>query len=65
MASTDIAPANTNEADLLATLRRYWGYGAFRPLQERVVRSLLGGTRQLRGDADRRRKVALLPACRR
>ena len=43
MASTDIAPANTNEADLLATLRRYWGYGAFRPLQERVVSSLLGG----------------------
>src|SRR5579872_5070819 len=29
--------------DLLATLRRYWGYGAFRPLQERIVSSLLGG----------------------
>jgi len=43
MASTDIAAANTNQADLLATLRRYWGYGAFRPLQERVVSSLLGG----------------------
>jgi ATP-dependent DNA helicase RecQ len=43
MAATDIAPANTKEADLLATLRRYWGYGAFRPLQERVVSSLLGG----------------------
>ncbi len=43
MASTDIAPANTNEADLLATLRRYWGYDAFRPLQERIVSSLLGG----------------------
>jgi len=24
-------------------LRRYWGYSAFRPLQERIVRSLLGG----------------------
>src|SRR5450759_4080831 len=31
------------EPDLLAPLRRYWGYDAFRPLQERIVRSLLGG----------------------
>ena len=31
------------EPDLLAPLRRYWGYEAFRPLQERIVRSLLGG----------------------
>ena len=31
------------ELDLLAPLRRYWGYDAFRPLQERIVRSLLGG----------------------
>src|ERR1700681_973202 len=31
------------EPDLLTPLRRYWGYDAFRPLQERVVRSLLGG----------------------
>jgi ATP-dependent DNA helicase RecQ len=31
------------EADLLAPLRRYWGYGTFRPLQERIVRSLLAG----------------------
>jgi ATP-dependent DNA helicase RecQ len=29
--------------DLLEALRRYWGYSAFRPLQERIVRSLLGG----------------------
>jgi ATP-dependent DNA helicase RecQ len=29
--------------ELLAPLRRYWGYDAFRPLQERIVRSLLGG----------------------
>src|SRR5579862_8435534 len=29
--------------DLLAPLRRYWGYSEFRPLQERIVRSLLGG----------------------
>jgi ATP-dependent DNA helicase RecQ len=33
----------TSEADLLAPLRRYWGYSAFRPLQERIVRSLLAG----------------------
>ena len=33
----------TSEADLLTPLRRYWGYGSFRPLQERIVRSLLAG----------------------
>jgi ATP-dependent DNA helicase RecQ len=32
-----------SEAELLAPLRRYWGYDSFRPLQERIVRSLLGG----------------------
>jgi len=31
----------TAEFELLAPLRRYWGYDGFRPLQERVVRSLL------------------------
>jgi ATP-dependent DNA helicase RecQ len=33
----------TSEADLLIPLRRYWGYNSFRPLQERIVRSLLAG----------------------
>ena len=33
----------TREADLLTPLRRYWGYSSFRPLQERIVRSLLAG----------------------
>jgi ATP-dependent DNA helicase RecQ len=33
----------TQEADLLAPLRSYWGYSSFRPLQERIVRSLLAG----------------------
>ena len=33
----------TPEVDLLTPLRRYWGYSTFRPLQERVVRSLLAG----------------------
>jgi ATP-dependent DNA helicase RecQ len=32
-----------HEADLLTPLRRYWGYSTFRPLQERIVRSLLAG----------------------
>jgi len=31
------------DADLLIPLRRYWGYSSFRPLQERIVRSLLAG----------------------
>ena len=29
--------------DLYAALKRYWGYDTFRPLQERIVGSLLGG----------------------
>src|SRR5436190_15267024 len=33
----------TSEADLISPLRRYWGYSSFRPLQERIVRSLLAG----------------------
>ncbi len=33
----------TPEADLQTPLRRYWGYSSFRPLQERIVRSLLAG----------------------
>jgi ATP-dependent DNA helicase RecQ len=33
----------TSEDDLLIPLRRYWGYSSFRPLQERIVRSLLAG----------------------
>jgi ATP-dependent DNA helicase RecQ len=30
-------------SELLGALRRYWGYDSFRPMQERIVRSLLGG----------------------
>src|SRR5215469_8360364 len=33
----------TPEVDLITPLRRYWGYSTFRPLQERIVRSLLAG----------------------
>jgi ATP-dependent DNA helicase RecQ len=33
----------TAEMDLLTPLRRYWGYSSFRPLQERVVKSLVAG----------------------
>jgi ATP-dependent DNA helicase RecQ len=29
--------------ELLAALERYWGYSSFRPMQERIVQSLLGG----------------------
>ena len=44
MTSVEIVPANSNsETELLTTLRRYWGYTAFRPLQESIVGSLLGG----------------------
>src|SRR5246500_2874913 len=32
-----------SEPDLLAALRRYWGYSSFRPLQQRIVQSLLAG----------------------
>ena len=31
------------EVDLLAPLHQYWGYSSFRPLQERIVRSLVAG----------------------
>ena len=33
----------SDSLDLLAPLRRYWGYDSFRPKQEAIVRSLLGG----------------------
>jgi len=31
------------EADLITPLQRYWGYSSFRPLQERIVRTLIAG----------------------
>jgi ATP-dependent DNA helicase RecQ len=37
------AETTTLETDLLTPLRRYWGYSSFRPLQERVVKSLIAG----------------------
>jgi ATP-dependent DNA helicase RecQ len=39
MSAVNVTPGN----DLLDTLRRHWGYDSFRPLQERIVRSLLDG----------------------
>src|SRR5579864_81819 len=36
-------PAVNSEPDLLTALRRFWGYSEFRPLQERIVRSLVAG----------------------
>ena len=32
-----------NAIDLHEPLRRYWGYDEFRPLQERIIRSILAG----------------------
>ncbi len=32
----------SSETDLLSPLLRYWGYDSFRPLQEQIVRSLIG-----------------------
>src|ERR1017187_6534322 len=31
------------DVDLLGPLRQYWGYSSFRPLQERIVHSLVAG----------------------
>lgn len=36
-------PRMIPEADILAALRRYWGFDSFRPLQRDIVRSLLAG----------------------
>ncbi len=39
MSAAEVTPGS----NLLETLRRHWGYDSFRPLQERIVRSLLDG----------------------
>src|SRR6201997_114811 len=41
--SSRILGGMMSEPDLLAALRRYWGYSSFRPLQQRIVQSLLTG----------------------
>jgi ATP-dependent DNA helicase RecQ len=44
MPSASALPAMEYPAsELIGALRRYWGYDSFRPMQERIVRSLLGG----------------------
>ena len=42
-AGEPILAAMPSATELLGALRRYWGYDSFRPMQERIVRSLLGG----------------------
>src|SRR5271155_1030768 len=42
VAETYTAGMGSN-TELFGALRRYWGYESFRPLQEPIVRSLLGG----------------------
>src|SRR6202046_5021379 len=32
-----------SESEIVAALQKYWGYDSFRPLQEKIVRSLLAG----------------------
>ncbi len=39
MSAANVTPGDS----LLGTLRRHWGYDSFRPLQERIVRSLIEG----------------------
>lgn len=39
--ATVYTPHVYSDSDLLSSLRRYWGYDSFRPLQEQIVRSLL------------------------
>lgn len=42
--STGIYTLSMNSGkELYVALRKYWGYDAFRPLQENIVKSLLGG----------------------
>ena len=53
--------SRTTVEDLHSALKRYWGYDSFRPMQERIIQSLMGGARCGCRDADRRRKIALLP----
>ena len=33
----------TSEAKMLDTLRRYWGYDTFRPMQQHAIESVLAG----------------------
>src|SRR5271167_1628889 len=37
------SPTGHLNTELLGALQRYWGYDSFRPMQERIVRSLLAG----------------------
>lgn len=40
----NVAHLNAAVPDLQEALKRYWGYDSFRPMQERIIQSLLGGS---------------------
>ena len=58
------AEANETPAPAPEELLARFGLDAFRPGQREAVQAALDGPRQPRGDAHRRRQVALLPAAR-
>ena len=53
--------SNWSTADIIATVRRYWGYSELRPLQEQAIGAGLEQRRLAGGHAHRGRQIAVLP----